>query len=455
MRRYIASLAFVVTLVALVLGGGGCEFIVSGDVPAFTCRGSAPGVCPSGSYCAGAGCAPCEKNDICDGFDNDCNGKVDDGPGSDHDGDGYTVCGRLDPDGGTLLDRDCDDNDKDVHPGAKEVCNGKDDDCDGLVDNGSCPDGTTCAPKTGECISSTTACDPQTKPCPPPSICDPGTRQCITKNSAKIGEECKSDDECESGTFCGYASALTSAVVKTSAGVCTKGCCQSTDCPTDFVCYTYANGGNYCIGKAVLGRTTLGVGRGGESCTDGTTCRSGVCTPNGKCEDVCCADANCKAPAVCRATSIGAHTALGCADPNGSVGPAGYCGGSSRCARGVCADDDNTCYNTCCGSSGCGTIDLGISGVYPLVCDDVPPLGHAADVAPACGSAVSAGAKQLGEACTDDRDCRSYRCYADATSGAKSCSDVCCTDADCARAGMVCRPRDLGQGRFFLRCTKS
>ena len=59
-----------------------------------------------------------------DGFDNDCNGMIDDGCVPDADGDGYAV-----PD-------DCDDGNPDVNPGEDEVCDGIDNNCNGLADEG-------------------------------------------------------------------------------------------------------------------------------------------------------------------------------------------------------------------------------------------------------------------------------------------------------------------------------
>jgi len=66
--------------------------------------------------------------EVCNGRDDNCNGKVDEG--FDADGDGVPTCAV-----GTMA-ADCDDNNPAVKPGAAEVCNDKDDDCNGVVDEG-------------------------------------------------------------------------------------------------------------------------------------------------------------------------------------------------------------------------------------------------------------------------------------------------------------------------------
>jgi hypothetical protein len=66
--------------------------------------------------------------EICNGKDDNCDGRIDEG--FDKDGDGYPTCaanGRP---------ADCDDNDPKVNPGAPEICNEKDDNCDGKIDEG-------------------------------------------------------------------------------------------------------------------------------------------------------------------------------------------------------------------------------------------------------------------------------------------------------------------------------
>ena len=89
-----------------------------------------------------------------DRIDNDCDGRIDEAGDTsdtgedcdsqsyypDHDRDGYgdataeaTVACEA-PDGYVTDNTDCDDDDNEVNPGAREVRDGKDNDCDGAVD---------------------------------------------------------------------------------------------------------------------------------------------------------------------------------------------------------------------------------------------------------------------------------------------------------------------------------
>jgi hypothetical protein len=92
----------------------------------------------------GARYDPTGKIEICDGRDNDCDGQTDEWYHQkeylrDFDGDGW---GNIDmktkaclaPPWHVLKAGDCDDLDKEVYPGAEEICDGKDNNCNGMMD---------------------------------------------------------------------------------------------------------------------------------------------------------------------------------------------------------------------------------------------------------------------------------------------------------------------------------
>ena len=86
--------------------------------------------------------------EICNLYDDDCDGQINEGLENvmvyrDEDGDGYggrfgemkMGCGSGGFGFSSTRD-DCDDTNKEIHPGVKEICNARDDDCNGRVDDG-------------------------------------------------------------------------------------------------------------------------------------------------------------------------------------------------------------------------------------------------------------------------------------------------------------------------------
>jgi hypothetical protein len=429
-------------LVTAVFVSLSCQAIVTSDVPQFTCDGTA-GSCPAGKYCKGVGCADCESQDVCDGYDNDCNGKIDDGPASDADGDGYTKCGTKDGSGG-FGNIDCDDSNDKVHPGASEVCNGVDDDCNNVVDESSCTLPTVCVGRISKCV---VPCEPSK--CPPGQFCDTITLQCVQSTPQDIGAACISTAECKAGLDCYPKDTLTTAVLPDpQKGMCTKPCCTSEDCPRDYVCYAPGNGGKYCVSGAKLGRASVAGAKGpGASAGAASECRSGAIV-NGKCSDTCCNDGQCSNGTHCQYATADGHNSLYCRDWPGTKGQDGTCGnGGSQCRSGQCATVisfwyTDRCLDWCCNQSACTTLLDGTLNPTPSTCSYVLPNANVNEPAPLCLIGTG-GPKKLGEACTKNDDCASFFC-ANLPNG--YCTDPCCTDADCAKAGMKCglvsnRPR--------------
>ena len=112
-------------------------------------------VAPSGYAARGGDCSDADADrypnamEVCDGDDEDCDGRVDEGATNvtlyaDRDGDGRGAPGTgvaicvpgsdPPPDGWSADDVDCDDDDATRYPGATELCDGDDEDCDVNVD---------------------------------------------------------------------------------------------------------------------------------------------------------------------------------------------------------------------------------------------------------------------------------------------------------------------------------
>lgn len=343
--------------------------------------------------------------EICNGFDDDCDGLIDENPAADplpapignSCGGSGTSCSA-----GTVICQNgapvCDG----VVGGSDETCNGLDDDCDTLID-----EDTAAQPLLGigeQCYPFATGCDLDTGVCEGScsfgaTICSAGGVVCSGGVGPAVEETCNgADDDCD-----GEVDEAASCPV--AGNICFEGECVGAcgpgefPCPLDFFCQTIPGEGNYCTSDPCVDLT----------CLDTQLCDSDL----GECFDPC-DTTNCPTGTECLLGGC-----YDCFDP-------GF----------ECAEDENCIIVDTPGIGECVT-----DPCFFTECQDGQfcRLGDCVDIT--CTPACSAGEVCQEGTCVSDL-CEGVECgtqVCDPTSG--TCVRDACVNKFCPQ-GTACRPSD-------------
>lgn len=229
MSRRLAGVFGAVGLVTLVA----CSAVVSSELDTVKCLNPGfigPPACPTGTICNAGTCTACLPQEVCaNGFDDNCDNRIDEG------------CSSTGGTGGVS-----------GSPGG----------------GGAPPGGTGGIAGSG-------------------ALGGGGGTGGVAPGS--LGAPCTGPGQCDSTLFCANP---TDHGGTAGEMVCTKSCCNSNECWADGVCFGAKGGYNICLPSSRVGRPTPGAKDTGDTCGSGAECRSGVCAGN-TCQDTCCSDANC------------------------------------------------------------------------------------------------------------------------------------------------------------------